>query len=353
MCLWEHSSNNLGPGDNSVLKVLPPLYTYDIMQNRFLKFFPIPKFLNPEYSGVSVSDTSIRFFQFEKKGTGLVVRKYLERNLPLGAIVSGHIHNTDEVIAVLKDIRKEIKTPYVRASLPEEKAYLFKTTIPLVSSNDIRNNIEFKLEENVPLPANTLTFDFAVVDPKEPNKDHFTVVVSAIPREVIDLYVEVFDSAGFIPYSLEMESQAIARALLKKTERGTYVIVHCAPKKVGLYIVSHSIVHFTSTVATGVSEQFDPQAIALELKKVIAFWQTSHVSDDTVSKNIEQVFVTGEGFTEDFSGTLGALVKANVTVGNVWTNAFDINQLVPEISFTDSVKYAPAIGLALPTHILI
>lgn len=338
---------------NSFLKVDTALYTYTIMQSRFLKFFPVPKFLNPEYSGVSVSDTSIRLFQFQKKGTGLVIKKYLERPLPPGAIVSGHIHNTSEVVAVLRDIKKEIKTPYIRASLPEEKAYLFKTTIPLVGSNEIRNNIEFKLEENVPLPANTLTFDFAVVDPKETGKEHFSVVVSAIPREVVDLYVEVFESAGFVLYSLEMESQAIARALLKKTERGTYIIVHCAPKKVGLYVVSHSIIHFTSTVAVGVDEHFDPNVVAPEVKKVIAFWQTSHVSDDMTSKDIEHVFVTGEGFTADFPGTLATLVKTDVTVGNVWTNAFDINQSVPEISFTDSVKYAPAIGLALPTHILI
>lgn len=323
------------------------------MQSRFLKFFPVPKFLNPDYSGVSVSDTSIRFFQFEKKGKDFVIKKYVERGLPAGAIVSGHIHNTDEVVAVLKDIKKEIKIPYVRASLPEEKAYLFKTDIPLVSYEDIRSNIEFKLEENVPLPANTLTFDFAVVDPKQLGKEHFDVVVSAIPQEVIDLYVEVFESAGFILYSLEMESQAIARALLKKTERGTYVIVHCAPQKVGLYIVSHSIIHFTSTIPLATSGNFDPALVAPELKKVMAFWKTSHVSDDTASKDIERIFVTGEGFTEDFASALGALVKADVVIGNVWLNAFDIKESVPEISFIDSVKYAPAIGLALPTHILI
>lgn len=324
------------------------------MQSRFLKSFPAPKFLDPEYSGVSVSDTSIRFFQFEKKGNGLAIKKYLERPLPAGAIVSGHIHNTDEVATVLKEIKKEIKTPYVRASLPEEKAYLFKTVIPLVPLGEIKSNIEFKLEENVPLPANTLTFDFAVIDPKDPKKEHFDIMVSAIPSLLIDLYVEVFESAGFIIYSLEMESQAIARALLTKAERGTYVIVHCAPEKVGLYIVSHSIIHFTSTLNTTKLEGgFDPNVIALELKKVITYWKNSHVSDDTVSKDIERIFVTGEGFNEDFVPTLSALIKADVTVGNVWTNAFNIHESVPELSFIDSVKYAPAIGLALPTHILI
>lgn len=323
------------------------------MQSRFLKFFPVPKFLNPDCVGASVSDTSIRFFQFEKKGAELVIKKYVERSLPAGAIISGHIHNTDEVIAVLKDIKKEIKISCVRASLPEEKAYLFKIDTPLVPPDDIRSNIEFKLEENVPLPANTLAFDFAVIDPKEPKKDHFDVVVSAIPREVIDVYVEVFESAGFMLYSLEMESQAIARALLKKTERGTYVIVHCAPQKVGLYIVSHSIVHFTSTFPLVAEGSFDPALVAPELKKVIAFWKTSHVSNDTASKDIEQIFVTGEGFTEDFAPALGALIKTSVLVGNVWLNAFDVKESVPELSFIDSVKYAPAIGLALPTHILI
>lgn len=323
------------------------------MKSRFLKFFPIPKFLNPDFSGVSVSDTSIRFFQFEEKESTLVIKKYLERSLPQGAIVSGYIHNTEQVIATLKDIRKEIKTPYVRVSLPEEKAYLFKIDVPLLDSDDIRSNIESRLEENVPLPANTLAFDFAVVDPKEPKKDHFSVVVSAIPCDVIDLYVQVFEAADFIPYSLEIESQAIARSLLTKMQRGTYVIVHCAPQKVGLYIVSHSIIHFTSTIIIQEYESFNAGAVASEVKRVVAFWRTSQVSDDTLSKNIEKVFITGEGFTEDFVSALEAVVKITVSVGNVWINAFDINNNIPDIPFLDSVKYAPAIGLALPTHILI
>ncbi len=323
------------------------------MKSRFLKFFPTPKFLNPDFSGVSVSDTSIRFFQFEEKGSQLVIKKYVERAIPEGAIVAGYIQHTEPVIEVLKDIRKEIKTPYVRASLPEEKAYLFKLDIPLVQSHEIRENIEFKLEENVPLPAETLAFDFAVVDPKDPHKDHFTVVVSAIPREVIDVYVEVFNAAGFIPYSLEIESQAIARSLLTKMQRGTHVIVHCAPQKVGLYIVSHSIIHFTSTINLQPQEGFNPVSISTEVKKVITFWKNSHVSDDTLSKDIEKVFVTGEGFTEDFVVALGSNIKTEVVIGNVWINAFDVHKTVPEIPFLDSVKYAPAIGLALPTHILI
>lgn len=323
------------------------------MKSRFLKLFPTPKFLNPDFSGVSVSDTSIRFFQFEEKSSTLVIKKYLERSVPEGAIVSGYIHNTAQVIEVLTEIRKEIKTPYVRASLPEEKAYLFKIDIPLVHSNDIRSNIEFKLEENVPLPANTLEFDFAVVDPKDPKKDHFSVVVSAIPREVIDLYMQVFEAANFIPYSLEIESQAIARSLLTKSQRGTHVIIHCAPQKVGLYIVSHSIIHFTSTVVIQMGDGFNATSIATEVKRVIAFWKTSHVSNDTISKDIEKVFVTGEGFTEDFVSALSAIVKVDVSAGNVWINAFDVNKTVPEIPFLDSLKYAPAIGLALPTHILI
>ncbi|MHB1316890.1 MAG: type IV pilus biogenesis protein PilM [Minisyncoccota bacterium] len=324
------------------------------MKSRFLKFFPIPKFLNPDFSGVSVSDTSIRFFQFEEKGSELVIKKYIEHSIPEGAIVSGHINNTEQVIEVLKNIKKEVKTQRVRVSLPEEKAYLFKIDVPLsVASSGIRNNIESNLEENVPLPANTLSFDFAVVDPKNPKKVHFDVVVSAIPSDVVDAYVEVFKSSGFILYSLEIESQAIARSLLKKNERGTYIIVHCAPNKVGLYVVSHGVIHFTSTIQIQSEGAFDPSVIVPDIKRVIAFWQTSNVSDDTILKKIEKVFVTGEGFTEDFAQNLSLLININVTIGNVWTNAFDIKLSVPEISFIDSVKYAPAIGLALPTHILI
>jgi len=205
----------------------------------------------------------------------------------------------------------------------------------------------------VPLPANTLAFDFAVVDPKDPKKEHFDVVVSAIPSEVIDLYIEVFEKAGFILYSLEIESQAIAHSLLKNTQKGTYVIVHCVPQKVGIYIVSHSIVHFTSTLDVQMDMVGTVNPVAQQIQKVITFWKTSAVSTDTVSKDIEAVFVTGEGFSEEFVAELASQNKVPVSIGNVWTNAFDIHTTVPEIPFIDSVKYAPAIGLALPTHILI
>jgi Tfp pilus assembly PilM family ATPase len=46
--------------------------------------------------------------------------------------------------------------------LPEEKAYLFTTSIPKVAQKDIRSAIEFKMEENVPIPASDLVFDFLV-----------------------------------------------------------------------------------------------------------------------------------------------------------------------------------------------
>jgi Tfp pilus assembly PilM family ATPase len=316
-----------------------------------LHFFPPPAFLDPLCAGISVSDTSIRFFEFERKQNYFKIKKYLEYVLPVGAVVSGNINNADEVVYILDTIKKETGVTNIRASLPEEKAYLFKTSIPHVKPKDMRAAIEATIEDNIPLSPDKVFFDFNVVNQDDDVKNRTDVVVSAIPTTVIDIYMDVFTRAGFVPYGLEIESQSIARAVLHKKDKGTHMIVHCAPQKIGLYIVSDRAVHFTSTVAVKVDSSVT--AVAHEVKKIIAFWYNLDTEKDTHLQKIQDIIITGEGFNEMFVSELEDSIKIHVSVGNVWSNAFDITQYVPDISFTDSVKYASAIGLALPTHILI
>ena len=167
------------------------------MYKKILEVFPTPEFLNVPCTGISISDNSVRCIRFEKKDEGFNLEKYIEKTVPSGVVSSGMINNPGELSRILQSLKEEINIKYARVSLPEEKAYQFTTTIPLVPKKEVRSAIEFKIEENVPLPANEIVFDYVLMNPQN-YTDSLEVVVSALPINTVSMYVEALQKAEIL-----------------------------------------------------------------------------------------------------------------------------------------------------------
>ena len=318
----------------------------------FIDSFPPPEFLDIPYAGLSISDTAVRCIQFSGNQNGFYLSKFAEKLLPEGLVTSGFINNTKEVARILQALKKDLKIQHIKVSLPEEKAYLFTTKIPKVEQKEIRGAVEFKMEENVPIPATELVFDYAVPDPKA-HPDHLNIVVSAMPISVVDAYVETMKAAELSLLSLEIESQAVARALLLPDDSSACIITHFGKDKVGLYVAYRRIVHFTSTISTKGLPEGDFSYVSSEIRKLQIYWQTLKENAGDQNKKINKIIICGENLSSDLELQLGVKSKIPASFGNVWLNAFDFNKNVPEISRMDSLKYAPAVGLALSSEILL
>ncbi len=321
------------------------------MFNKILEAFPPPRFLSLPFSGVAISDSAVRCIQFGRRHGSLYIEKYAEKKLPPGVVISGEINNPDELINTLSSLKKELNLNYVRVSLPEERAYLFTAKIPIVKQKEVRSAIESKMEENVPVSPTELTYDYKLFHHKQ--KQHLDIVVSCLPVKFIDNYVEIIKKAGLYPLSLEIESQAIVRALLPPNSFGTSLIIHFNPDKVGLYVESFGVVRFTSTIPLKGELATDPNFLSAEIKKLFVYWHTLKENIDKPDNKITRIIACGENFDETTISYLSGHNKTAASIGNVWINAFNIEKKLPEISFNDSLKYTAAVGLALPTEALI
>ena len=323
-----------------------------MLPKRLLTFFPPPEFLNTPYAGLSMSDKHIRAIQFERGvGGHLQIKKYAELPLPAGAITGGRVNNKEQIVSVLQDLKKQTHIEYVRVSIPEEKAYLFEIEIPLVDPHEVRSAIEFKIEENVPWPADKVVFDYIVTE-KNIEKSHIKAIVSALPSKFVDIYMSLFSSSDLTPFVFEIESQSIARALLDPHDTDTSLIAHFQRDKIGICVVSKGIVRFTSTFNPTESWYDNPATVTAEIKKVVSYW-ISNRSGEGDEKLIQKVFVSGDFVDDSIVSYLSSTLKIETRLGNVWKNVLDVNQSLPDISFLDSLKYAPAVGLALPAESLI
>jgi Tfp pilus assembly PilM family ATPase len=330
--------------------------------HKFFKLFPTPKFLDIPYAGLAISDDAIHCIEYAETHHGLVIRRHGMKILAPGVIEAGDIKDDKALIEALAALSKELKIYVVKASLPEEKMYLFKTIVPSVDIKDMRQNIEFKLEENVPLTATEALFFFDLI-PKAtgvtvtPNDGSGNPVgVSVAPRTVVNSYLEAIKAAGITVLTFEVDAKGLARSLVPQGSTSTDLIVNIMNKKTGLYVVCGGVVCFSSTISWG-STMIDPALDSKtrfgELKKSIQqvknYWKEHGLGTD-----IERVVFSGKGALADglisecsmgFGGSQEK--KVRFEIGKVWQNAFSPNSYIPPINYEDSLDYGVAAGLAL------
>lgn len=351
-------------------------------------FIPPPNYLTMPSVGVDISDTSLKYIQFQKdnrSGTKLELQKWGDIDLPEGVLKRGDIKDVTKLAEALKEVKAQTKAENVRVSLPEERAYLFETEIKKETPfKEIRGLLEFRLEENVPLSPRDAFFDYDIVE-DDLKTGIYRVLVTAYSRDTVMGYYEACKIADVIPLAFEVEAQAIARASLPKGNCGTYMIVDFGRTRTGIGIVHRGALMYTSTVDIGgvelstalrhqlgeMSEKeftkikntqglvrgvndsaaYDAlittmSAIKDELATRIQYWNTRDVERD--ERQIEGVILCGgsvnlKGLPGYLTETLGVEAKR----AEVWNNAFDIAQVVPPIGRRYSYGYATAIGLAL------
>lgn len=313
----------------------------------FLKMFPPPKFLAMPYAGLDISDDNIRCVTYGSKFGHKYIKSFSSLDLPNGLLDGGDTKDQSKLIKLISDFAKKAALSYVKVSIPEEKAYLFETDVPMMDIHSIRQNIESKLEENVPLAAPDALFYFDLLPPAV-DGGSLRASVSVVPRTYIEHIISILSAAGIKPVAFEVVPKALARVVIPNDSTETVVIVHIMEHKTGIYIVSNGVVCFTSTLSresnNTPSKLSDEDTIAQEVIHINEYW-VSRVGVSAISR----VILVGRDalkYEKALGGTITEL-SVPVSVPEVWSNICDKKSCVPSIKRADSFAYAVAAGLAI------
>ena len=284
---------------------------------------------------------------------------------------------------ILSALRKEEGVKSVRVSLPEEQVYLFQLRLEKTGLKHIREGIELALEERVPIPASEAIFDYDLVDE---DAQSLEVQVATIPKNVIENYLLIFKHSQMRVQSFELEAQAISRAVVKKGDLETYMIVDFGKKRTGIFIVSRGIVMFTSTLDVGgvmltnmiqksfkisfeeaekMKQQYGLQrnvvnkeifAVLLnsvsilrdEIAKHFLYWHTHKDEENQNNPSIKKIILCGgDSNLIGLADYISVSMKTPVKMANVWTNILNTENYIPEVNFKQALSFATALGLAL------
>lgn len=134
-------------------------------------------------------------------------------------------------------------------SVPTERTFSRTFNLPLNVSKKLKDAVELEADQYIPVPASMLYIDYEVI---ERSKKEITVLMSAVPRVIVDKCVAAAESAGLIVSMIEPGISAVAR-LLTKTEDGQLpsVIVDVGPANTDIAVLDSEWVRITGGLPIG------------------------------------------------------------------------------------------------------
>jgi len=364
-----------------------------------LEYFSVKR----EIFGLDISDFSLKIAQIKKRGEALELVSFGETKMDPGIIKGGEIIDDNKLARTIETAVRQIKgekikTKYVIASLPEEKAFLQVIQMPRVAEEDLGAAVIYEAENYIPTPLKDVYLDFQIVKPVQNHLDHYDVLIAALPKQTVDPYVSSLKLAGLEPFALEIESLSIARALIKNemttspillidfgATRTSFIIFSGHALRL-TFSISVSSNHFTEIIvkAMGISrekaerlkvkhgltgktssqkkrggkeerkifEALIPVLVDLtqQIKKHLEYYQThsghEHLSPE--NKKVSKIILCGGGSNlKGLPELLSMELKLPVEIGNPLTNISPGETKLKQLTNKESLGYSTALGLAI------
>lgn len=350
--------------------------------------------LEKEIFGMDMSDRSLKIISLTKKRGSFKLTSFNQIEIEAGIIEGGVIKNEDALVKVIKVLiknvkGKKIKTKYVAASLPEEKSFLQVIQMPKMEKEELTSAVIFEAENYIPLPVSEVYFDFQPITPIKDHLNHQDILIVATPKKIVNSYVSCLKKAGLIPCILEVESQAITRALIKKeTSTAPIILIDFGKTSTVFIIFAGRSIQFTASIPvsseqltvaisksleitvnkaeeiktkydlhqtkTGakskkIFEAVDPvlEDLITQIKKYLNFYQ-NHASHEHLTSNydIEKILICGGGSAlKGLPEFLFEQLAIPVELGNFWINVSS-KKNNGAIS-NNPLSFTAALGLAL------
>ncbi len=347
------------------------------------------RILNPPAFGLDISDLTAKFVRLELAARRMAIGYFGEVDLPAGLIVDGEIKDEKALSGVLSGELKRAGVYHraVVASLPEEKSFVRVLELPQMKPEDVPKAVRWEVEGVVPLPAEETVYDFEIIPGPPLSGDHLDLLVTAFPRQVIESYERVLAEAGLLPVALELESQAITRALLSTPpEHPPVILIDLGAVRTSFIIFAGGSMLFTKSVPAGgrdfeqaiqsglgvdrgearrlkiklgLSKRYAEgrlyqalipllQTLSKDLTEALWFYRDHPRRSHRALGEIQEVILAGgDSNLIGLEKYLALEAKVPVRLGDPFANLPFAAGAIPPIPRNESLKYTTAIGLAL------
>lgn len=205
--------------------------------------------------GLDISQTGIKVMAADAKRW--LVQGYGSIDLDPAKVQDALSEKTKDYSYLTDNIRQLIErntvgnlpSNHVVIGVPTSRTFSRTFSLPASQEKNIDEAVEIEAEQYIPLPIDVLYIDYEIIDR---DKDQLQVVMSAIPKTLVDTVVAAAWEADLRPVAVEPSINAAAR-LLEMTEEGhlTTLIVDIGQASTDIAVLSRGAIRVTGGVNIG------------------------------------------------------------------------------------------------------
>lgn len=133
------------------------------------------------------------------------------------SITKGDSYLADGLTTLLKNkIVGHMPSSHIAVSVPTAQTYSRTLDLPLEAENNLDEALQLEAEQYIPIASSELYTDYQII---ERGKETITVLVSAVPKQIVDAILTSCTAAGLETVLVEPGVSASAR-LIRATEDG-------------------------------------------------------------------------------------------------------------------------------------
>lgn len=292
----------------------------------------------PQTVGIDISDFKLRIVALRKNYRKLELSSFGEVDLPAGIITNGIIKQPDALVVALKTLAKNLKSGWlknkqVNVGLPEQQSFIATLAVGELSKDEITK----EAIKNLPFSKEDMYFDVEI------NRIHKTSTIAAGRKEYIDTFISTIERASFQIAGLQIEADAISKALFSNPETHSgCIVLDLGSARTTVIFYIHSSVYFTTSYPSVLNgNSIDQNNLQAVVQQIIGFYQEHF---EQKSKLINILLCGSGAYVENISPYITQLTGIETALGNPFSSLRE-NHLSKKMA--RPLTYATAIGLAL------
>jgi len=241
--------------------------------------------------GLEISDAYMRMALLDtKKKKGLKKSEIVflkEEPLTPGIIVDGIIQNKKIFSSVLKKFLNEspVKLKFGVISLPQNRIYSHIFTFPkTVEGRRLEETMKLTIDFQLPIKSTDVYLDWEKLESDEESR----VLLAAIPRSIVDDYLETANSIKFGIIAIESHPISFSRVIdIPKNE--TVISIYEYESGTDISIIHNRIVEFSIYLP---KKYLENNPIAEEIRKIKDFYESKGNKIDRII-NLTETKISG------------------------------------------------------------
>lgn len=158
------------------------------------------------------------------------------------------INDTAKIIRSLLD-QARVSTKRCVASLPNSAVFTSLIDMPQMPEEELSAAMEFEAKKYIPLPFSEVKLSWSVIS-EAPDRKSIKVLLIAVPIQIRETYVKVFEHAGLDLEIIEIEALALIRSLVVESTKNS-VIIDIGAKSTGIDIIKGDLLQLTRNLSIG------------------------------------------------------------------------------------------------------